>query len=68
MSDIALRVENLSEAYRTSGCLVVGEVAQAHDGSLSMARAFTDAIRQGLPELTHIQTHTTGPGAGGSSQ
>ena len=55
-------------ANAPSRCLIVGEVAPAHDGSLGTAHAFMDAIRQRFPELILIQTHTAGPGAGGSSQ
>src|SRR4051794_18259034 len=29
---------------RSNGCIIVGEVAQSHDGSLGLAHAFIDAI------------------------
>jgi N,N'-diacetyllegionaminate synthase len=38
-------------------CLVVGEVAQAHDGSLGMAHAFIDAIADSGAGGVKFQTH-----------
>ena len=38
-------------------CLVVGEVAQAHDGSLGMAHAFIDAIANAGADAVKFQTH-----------
>ena len=38
-------------------CLVVGEVAQAHDGSLGMAHAFIDAIAKAGADAVKFQTH-----------
>ncbi|HEX5436184.1 MAG TPA: N-acetylneuraminate synthase family protein [Gemmatimonadaceae bacterium] len=38
-------------------CLVVGEVAQAHDGSLGMAHAFIDAIAAAGADAVKFQTH-----------
>ncbi len=38
-------------------CLVIGEVAQAHDGSLGMAHAFIDAIADAGAEAVKFQTH-----------
>jgi N,N'-diacetyllegionaminate synthase len=38
-------------------CLVVGEVAQAHDGSLGMAHAFIDAIADAGADAVKFQTH-----------
>jgi N,N'-diacetyllegionaminate synthase len=40
-----------------SACLVVGEVAQAHDGSLGTAHAFIDAIAAAGAEAVKFQTH-----------
>src|ERR1022692_82092 len=57
MSDIAIRVEGLSKAYRTNGCLIVAEVAQAHDGSLGTAHAFIDAIANAGADAVKFQTH-----------
>jgi N-acetylneuraminate synthase len=39
------------------GCLVVGEVAQAHDGSLGLAHAFVDAIADSGADAVKFQTH-----------
>lgn len=38
-------------------CLVVAEVAQAHDGSLGMAHAFIDAIAESGAGAVKFQTH-----------
>lgn len=38
-------------------CLIVGEVAQAHDGSLGMAHAFIDAIADTGADGVKFQTH-----------
>ena len=38
-------------------CLVVGEVAQSHDGSLGMAHAFIDAIANAGGDAVKFQTH-----------
>ena len=40
-----------------SGCLVIGEVAQAHDGSLGLAHAFIDAIADAGADAVKFQTH-----------
>jgi N,N'-diacetyllegionaminate synthase len=40
-----------------TGCIVVGEVAQAHDGSLGMAHAFIDAIADAGVDAVKFQTH-----------
>src|SRR5678816_1579970 len=42
---------------RTDGCLIVGEVAQAHDGSLGIAHAFIDAIANAGADAVKFQTH-----------
>lgn len=39
------------------GCLVIGEVAQAHDGSLGTAHAFIDAIAAAGADAVKFQTH-----------
>jgi N,N'-diacetyllegionaminate synthase len=39
------------------GCLVIGEVAQAHDGSLGAAHAFIDAISASGADAVKFQTH-----------
>ncbi len=38
-------------------CLVIGEVAQSHDGSLGMAHAFIDAIANAGADAVKFQTH-----------
>jgi N-acetylneuraminate synthase len=40
-----------------SGCIVVGEVGQAHDGSLGLAHAFVDAIADAGADAVKFQTH-----------
>lgn len=39
------------------GCLIIGEVAQSHDGSLGMAHAFIDAIASAGADAVKFQTH-----------
>jgi N,N'-diacetyllegionaminate synthase len=38
-------------------CMIVGEVAQAHDGSLGLAHAFIDAIAEAGADAVKFQTH-----------
>lgn len=38
-------------------CLVIGEVAQAHDGSLGLAHAFIDVIAEAGADAVKFQTH-----------
>lgn len=38
-------------------CLLIGEVAQAHDGSLGTAHAFVDAIAEAGADAVKFQTH-----------
>ena len=40
-----------------SRCLVIAEVAQAHDGSLGMAHAFIDAAARAGADAVKFQTH-----------
>ena len=47
----------LPAGARESGCLVVGEVAQSHDGSLGLAHAFIDAIAAAGADGVKFQTH-----------
>lgn len=42
---------------QSGGCLIIGEVAQAHDGSLGMAHAFIDAIAAAGANAVKFQTH-----------
>lgn len=39
------------------GCVIIGEVAQAHDGSLGMAHAYIDAIARSGADGVKFQTH-----------
>lgn len=39
------------------GCLVIGEVAQAHDGSLGLAHRYIDAIADAGADAVKFQTH-----------
>lgn len=41
-------------------CLVIGEVAQAHDGSLGFAHAFIDAVARAGASAVKFQTHIAG--------
>ncbi len=38
-------------------CLIIGEVAQSHDGSLGLAHAFVDAIADAGADAVKFQTH-----------
>ena len=38
-------------------CTIIGEVAQAHDGSLGIAHAFIDAIARAGADAVKFQTH-----------
>jgi N,N'-diacetyllegionaminate synthase len=42
---------------RNQGCLIIGEVAQGHDGSLGIAHAFIDAIANAGADAVKFQTH-----------
>lgn len=44
-------------APRPVGCMIIGEVAQAHDGSLGLAHAFIDAIADAGADAVKFQTH-----------
>ncbi len=44
-------------AGRRAGCVVIGEVAQAHDGSLGFAHAFIDSIADAGADAVKFQTH-----------
>jgi N,N'-diacetyllegionaminate synthase len=54
------RVQSLlidGREFSERNCLVIGEVAQAHDGSLGMAHAFIDAIAAADADAVKFQTH-----------
>src|SRR5277367_4864114 len=43
--------------FDSKRCLVIGEVAQAHDGSLVAAHAYIDAIAKSGADAVKFQTH-----------
>ncbi len=55
-SDIAALFSTPSED-RSTPVLIVGEVAQAHDGSLGLAHSFIDAIANAGADAVKFQTH-----------
>ncbi len=48
---------SISDNSETGGCLIIGEVAQSHDGSLGLAHAFIDAIADAGADAIKFQTH-----------
>ncbi len=46
-----------SAQAQSDGCIVIGEVAQSHDGSLGTAHAFIDAIARAGADAVKFQTH-----------
>ena len=48
---------SFTEALESGGCILVGEVAMAHDGSLGLAHAFIDAIARAGARAVKFQTH-----------
>ncbi len=50
-------LESVSRPASAGRCLIVGEVAQAHDGSLGTAHAFIDAIANAGADAVKFQTH-----------
>ncbi|MEZ5428788.1 MAG: N-acetylneuraminate synthase family protein [Pyrinomonadaceae bacterium] len=50
-------LENLKGAEDEGRCLIIGEVAQTHDGSLGQAHAFIDAIANAGADAVKFQTH-----------
>ena len=51
------RLTWLHDPARGRACTIVGEVAQAHDGSLGIAHAFIDAIARAGADAVKFQTH-----------
>ena len=47
----------LLRGFKAGSCLIIAEVAQAHDGSLGMAHAFVDAIANTGADAVKFQTH-----------
>lgn len=50
-------LEKTGKANTEGRCLIIGEVAQSHDGSLGMAHAFVDAIANAGADAVKFQTH-----------
>jgi N-acetylneuraminate synthase len=48
---------SFTEALSSGNCLVIGEVAMAHDGSLGLAHAYIDAIACAGADAVKFQTH-----------
>jgi len=51
------RIRRRSPSGRSPACLVIGEVAQSHDGSLGTAHAFIDVIARAGADAVKFQTH-----------
>jgi N-acetylneuraminate synthase len=56
-ASLALQRHPASARAGRAGCLLVGEVAQAHDGSLGLAHAFVDAVADAGADAVKFQTH-----------
>ena len=50
-------MKTVEEHIKSGECLIIAEVAQAHDGSLGMAHAFIDAAAKCGAEAIKFQTH-----------
>ena len=50
-------ISHLSGELPKGRCLIIGEVAQSHDGSLGMAHSFIDAIATAGADAVKFQTH-----------
>lgn len=50
-------LSGLAGDYAPGRCLIIGEVAQSHDGSLGMAHSFIDAIARAGADAVKFQTH-----------
>ncbi|HEY1558635.1 MAG TPA: N-acetylneuraminate synthase family protein [Kofleriaceae bacterium] len=57
MSESLRQSIRFPEAPRRTGCIIIGEVAQSHDGSLGQAHAFIDAIAAAGADAVKFQTH-----------
>jgi N-acetylneuraminate synthase len=47
----------MKKSMNSNRCLIIGEVAQSHDGSLGMAHAFIDAVANSGADAIKFQTH-----------
>ena len=53
-----IRMEKSFTEYLSSGkCMVIGEVAMGHDGSLGLAHSYIDAIARAGADAVKFQTH-----------
>ena len=50
-------ISNLPGEPPVGRCLIIGEVAQSHDGSLGMAHSFIDSIANAGADAVKFQTH-----------
>lgn len=50
-------LQDISNSQNEGRCLIIGEVAQTHDGSLGQAHAFIDAIANAGADAVKFQTH-----------
>lgn len=50
-------LQNVPKNQTDGRCLIIGEVAQTHDGSLGQAHAFIDAIANAGADAVKFQTH-----------
>jgi N,N'-diacetyllegionaminate synthase len=50
-------MKTVNEFLNSAECLIIAEVAQAHDGSLGMAHAFIDAAAKAGADAIKYQTH-----------
>lgn len=51
------KLTDLRSGTDATGCLIVGEIGQAHDGSLGTAHALLDVIADGGADAVKFQTH-----------
>lgn len=47
----------MSNFLNPKRCMIIGEIAQSHDGSLGMAHAFIDAVARSGADAIKFQTH-----------
>ncbi len=48
---------HLNGIARNNSCMIIAEIAQAHDGSLGMAHAYIDAVANAGADAIKFQTH-----------
>ena len=56
-NDDSTPIRTAPAASGRTPCMIVGEVAQAHDGSLGTAHAYIDAIAAAGADAVKFQTH-----------